>query len=74
VQVPVSIVLDGSDDAVRNAVTAVCVLERKGRSLPEAVVLQAGQRAGSSLGGRPVNDSGFDTTVRGPKPEVSVCR
>ena len=74
VEVPVAIVRDGFDDAVRNVATAVGVGEGERRRLAEAVVLESGEGGGRSLGRRPVDDSGPESALVGAESKVDVGR
>ena len=74
VTITLAVALDSRDDAIRNALAAVGLLEGQRRRLPEAVVLEPGERPGGRLGGRPVDDAGLDTAFFGPDSEVGVGR
>ena len=72
VQSALAVVRDGVENAPRNAVGAVGVGERQRRRLPEAVVLETGQRCGGRFGGRAVDDSRLDVAFGRSEAQVDV--
>jgi hypothetical protein len=74
VEAALAVRVDGVDDAFGYTTLVVTVGERDRGRLPEAVVLEAGERTRGGLGGRAVDHAGLDPALVRAQPEVGVCR
>jgi len=73
-QAPLAVVPDGIEDAPGEALGPVGPLEGERRRLPEAVVLETGERTRRRPCGRAVDDARLDVPLGGPEAQVDVGR